>query len=211
MAAVYLAEAYGRAAVELPLPFVSRTRKRWDPVLEMARRGVNAPLTSSAGRLFDAVAALVGIRDHVNYEGQAAIELEQVADPTDDAAYDCPVGQVDGKLILDGVALVQAVAEDLKRGASPARVSVAFHRGLARGLVASCREIREETGLGDVALSGGTFQNLMLLGMTVKELKEAGFTVYLHRRVPPNDGGIALGQVAVAARRAEEGKASPTP
>ncbi|MGH2721183.1 MAG: carbamoyltransferase HypF, partial [Actinomycetota bacterium] len=174
---------------------------RWGAVVDLARRGVNSLPASSAGRLFDAVAALVTGRRRANYEGQAAVELEQVADPAETAAYDCPVVADGGMLVLDGVELVRAAAADLLAGASAGRVAAAFHNGFARALVEWCVRLRAETGLTRVALSGGTFQNLLLLERVGAGLGDAGFEVLVHRRVPPNDGGIALGQAASAAAR----------
>jgi hydrogenase maturation protein HypF len=174
----------------------------------MARRGVNAPLTSSAGRLFDAVAALLGVRDTINYEGQAAIELEQRADPAERGAYQASIepgaagpGGEAGPLRVRGSDLVRAVAEDLLAGAAPTAVAARFHRGVAAAIVEVCAALRERSGLGTVALSGGVFQNLLLLGQATGRLEEAGFRVLTHARVPPNDGGISLGQAAVAGAR----------
>ena len=209
MAAVYLSAAFGASAEDLALPFVRETASRWKPVLELAAKGINAPLTSSAGRLFDAAAALAGLRSTVNYEGQAAIELEQAADPAETGAYPCPVvGGVSGggdagqaMAEIDGVALLAALAEDLIAGAPLPRAAARFHNGLAAGLIEVCRQVREQTGLSQVALSGGTFQNLLLAEAVIAGLERSGFTVHRHRRVPANDGGIALGQAAVAGAR----------
>ena len=207
MAAAYLDAACtgeGPAGLEV----VARNAGRWPDVVAMARRGVNAPLTSSAGRLFDAVAALLGVRDTINYEGQAAIELEQRADPAERGAYRAPVGPgvagpggEAGPLRVRGADLVRAAAEDLLAGALPAAVAARFHRGVAAAIVEVCTALRERSGLGTVALSGGVFQNLLLLGQAVDGLEGAGFRVLTHARVPPNDGGISLGQAAVAGAR----------
>ncbi|MDQ3752966.1 MAG: carbamoyltransferase HypF [Actinomycetota bacterium] len=198
MAAVYLERAFGGDdAYDLSLDFVGRTAERWRPVLSMAATGINAPPTSSAGRLFDAVAALCGLRDRVSYEGQAAAELEQAADPTAVAAYPFPL--VGGA--LDGAALVRAVAEDLIGGSPVAEVAARFHNGLAEGLRRACERVRAEQGLATVALSGGSWQNLLLLERVTRGLEDAGFEVLIHRRVPPNDGGVALGQAVVAGHR----------
>jgi hydrogenase maturation protein HypF len=174
----------------------------------MAQRGINAPLTSSAGRLFDAVAALLGVRDAINYEGQAAIELEQLADPAERGAYRAsidpgaagPGGGAD-PLRVRGADLVRAAAEDLLAGAAPPVIAARFHRGVAAAIAEVCAALRERSGLGTVALSGGVFQNLLLLGQVTGGLEESGFRVLTHARVPPNDGGISLGQAVVAGAR----------
>jgi hydrogenase maturation protein HypF len=196
MAAAYLDAAYGDGGPGWL--GVRRRHERWDTVVTMARGGVNAPPTSSAGRLFDAVAALLGVRDVVTYEGQAAVELEQLADPAERSAYPVTVG---ADLAVEGTQLVRAVVDDLARGVDRRIVAARFHNGLAAAVVTVCARVREVRGLGTVALSGGVFQNVLLLGRLVADLRAAGFTVLTHHRVPPNDGGISLGQAAVAAAR----------
>ena len=199
MAAAYLDAAglstagqAGQASVR------SRHEEQWAAVLAMGRRGVNAPLTSSAGRLFDAVSALLGVRDVVSYEGQAAAELEQLAEPGADGAY--PAGIDDGdEFTARGTDLVGAVAEDLAAGTPRPVIAGRFHHGLAALTVTCCELVRERTGLATVALSGGVFQNVLLLTGVTGRLEAAGFTVLTHARVPCNDGGISLGQAAVAA------------
>ncbi|XVQ14052.1 carbamoyltransferase HypF [Spirillospora sp. CA-255316] len=209
MAAAYLDAAYGddRPALEV----VRRNRGRWPGVVAMARSGVNAPATTSAGRLFDAVAAIAGVRDRVTYEGQAAIELEQRADPDERGAY--PATQtVDGAALngaaLDGAALVvrgtdlvRGVVDDVRAGAGTGLVAARFHNGLARAVVAASRTLRERSGLETVALSGGVFQNMLLLERVVAGLEDGGFRVLVHSRVPANDGGVSLGQAVIAAAR----------
>lgn len=169
--------------------------------MAVARSGVNSPLTSSAGRLFDAVAAIAGLRDIASYEGQAAIALEQRADPDERGAYPARLLD-DGPLVtIQAADLVRAVVEDMRGGAGPARVSARFHNGLAAATAAACVRLREDTGIGTVALSGGVFQNRLLLDGLVRALRLQGLRVLTHREVPPNDGGISLGQAAVAAAR----------
>jgi hydrogenase maturation protein HypF len=201
MAAVYLNEALGAQALSLPIDFVARTRDRWGPILQMASTGLNAPLTSSAGRMFDAVASLCGLRTTVTYEGQAAAELEQVADGSVLDAYPCAVGGG----VIDGVELVGAAAEDLATGALAPKVAARFHNGLAAALVRASVRARYRFGLETVALSGGTFQNVLLLHRVISGLESEGFEVLVHRRVPPNDGGISLGQAVVANARGNGG------
>jgi hydrogenase maturation protein HypF len=205
MAAAWLDAAFeGRAPGRLAV--VGRNRDRWEQVLALARSGTASPVTSSAGRLFDAVAAILGVRDAVNYEGQAAVELEQLADPGERSAYPARVGPGGGgPLRLAGTDLVRAVVEDLSAGVAGPLVAARFHNGLAGATVTACDALRHTTGLGTVALSGGVFQNMLLLERTAAGLEAHGFRVLTHSRVPPNDGGISLGQAAVAGARSRGG------
>jgi len=206
MAAAYLAAAYpdgapGKLAVR------ERNAARWDAIIAMAQRGINSPMTSSAGRLFDAVAALLGVRDEINYEGQAAVELEQLADPGEKGSYPAPLAGA-APLRIKGPELIFAAAEDLAAGTQRPVVAARFHNGLAAAVVAACGRLRAERGLNIVALSGGVFQNLLLTEKVVTGLEQAGFRVLQHSRVPCNDGGISLGQAAVAAARDRQGRVS---
>jgi hydrogenase maturation protein HypF len=166
----------------------------------MAKRGINAPATSSAGRLFDAVAAVLGVRDTITYEGQAAIELEQLADPAESGCY--PMRATEAEVVrLAGADLVRAAADELAAGVPVPLIAARFHRGVAAGIARTCVLLRDRHGLGTVALSGGVFQNLLLTGQVTSLLEADGFRVLLHHRVPCNDGGISLGQAVVAAAR----------
>jgi hydrogenase maturation protein HypF len=199
MAAAYL-DACGLGR-EPDRPDVERRNERqWANVVAIARRGINAPITSSAGRLFDAVAALLGVRDVVNYEGQAAIELEQLADPAETSAYPAAISPGD-VLLASGLDLFSGAAADLAAGVSREVIAARFHNGTAGLIVACCRLLRERTGLSMVALSGGVFQNMLLLNKVVADLETCGFAVLTHSQVPCNDGGISLGQAVVAAAR----------
>jgi len=177
MAGAYL-EAAGR-----PVPF-----ERWTLVRESLK--LDPPRASGMGRLFDAVAALLGLRERVTYEGQAAVELEQLAGETPAEPYPWRFG--------DGAALVAAIHDDLAAGKSREQIAAAFHETVAAAGAAACAEVAAPR---TVVLSGGTFQNLRLLSATTRRLEELGFRVLTHRRVPPNDGGISYGQAAIAARR----------
>lgn len=168
----------------------------------MIRDGINTVPTSSAGRLFDAVASLVGVRDVVTYEGQAAVELEAISEGDHADGYRL---EWTDEAELDPRPLFRSVVADLERGESAARIGGRFHAALAEAIGAACARIRERTSLSVVALSGGCFQSRLLTLLTVKHLESAGFEVLLHARVPPNDGGIALGQAAVAAWRSHRG------
>jgi hydrogenase maturation protein HypF len=167
----------------------------------MGEKGVNSPLTSSAGRLFDAAAAILGVRDAINYEGQAAVELEQLADPGEAGAYPASIKTGEGPFQACGADLLHGVIEDLTSGVHAPVIAARFHHGVAALIEAGCLLMRDRHGLATVALSGGVFQNLLLLRAVVSRLEARGFRVLVHSRVPCNDGGISLGQAVVAAAR----------
>jgi hydrogenase maturation protein HypF len=169
--------------------------ERWQAVAALCRSGVAAPLTTSAGRLFDAVAALCGLRAEVNHEGQAAMELEAAARLDERGAYPLPLS---GER-LDARETVRALMEDLGAGVDAGVVAARFHNALAAATAAACGELAASRGLATVVLSGGVFQNRLLLERTAAALDGAGLRVLLPRLLPPNDGGIAYGQGAVAA------------
>lgn len=163
-------------------------------------RGLNTPLTSSMGRLFDAASALLGICSEVLYEGQAAMELETAADPETDRIYPYHIARGD-LLEVDARPLLAALLADLQSGERIGALAARFHATVAAFTADVCEHIRRDTGLNTVALSGGVFQNVRLLGMLLERLSAVSFDVVYHHAVPPNDGGLALGQAAVAARR----------
>jgi hydrogenase maturation protein HypF len=174
----------------------------WAKVSELVRTGIASPLTSSAGRLFDAVAAICGVRTTVNYEGQAAVELEAAADPAEDGAYALPVVDHGGELlVLDARETVRAVAAALAQGAAASLVAARFHNGVAAATARACALVAGRRGVDTVVLSGGVFQNRLLLDRTASLLRDAGLEVLVPERLPPNDGGISYGQLAVAAAR----------
>ncbi|OGO10024.1 MAG: carbamoyltransferase HypF [Chloroflexi bacterium RBG_13_68_17] len=153
--------------------------------------------TSSVGRLFDAVAALVGLRQEVNYEAQAAMELEALVDPHEVSAYPFDLGREQ----IDPTPALRAIVADLRAGLPPACIAARFHNGLAAAVNDLCARLRSEGGPAAVVLSGGVWQNMTLLRKTVDLLRASGFRVLVHHQVPANDGGIPLGQAAVAAAR----------
>ncbi len=159
--------------------------------------GLNAPPTSSMGRLFDAVSALTGVRQEINYEAQAAIELEALVDSREDKAYPFAISDC----LIDPIPMFQSLVADIREGVSVNRIAARFHNGIAQMVLQVCRRIRSVTGLKEVVLSGGVWQNMTLLSMVVPLLKSDGFRIYFHRQVPANDGGIALGQAVVATAR----------
>ncbi len=199
MAATYLAHTYGDDFFALDIPFVqSIERKRWHTLTQMIAKKLNAPPTSSLGRLFDAVAALLGIRNEVIYEGQAAIEMELLADTHDAHVY--PFSLAEGEpAILDVRPIIQGIVEDVQRSIAIATIAGSFHLTIAQLLTVACVQARQQTSINTVALSGGVFQNRLLLERLIILLEQQAFQVYTNRRVPPNDGGISLGQLAIAA------------
>ena len=171
-------------------------------------RGFNCVPTSSMGRLCDAVAALAGVCQTATYEAQAAIELEALAvgdtllsTELAGSGYEFGLQESDGVTIVDPAPLIRRVVGDVLQGRPPGQIATLFHAALASLIVRLAHDLRGRTGIGRVALSGGVFQNVVLLRTAVHELRRIGFTVYVHHHVPPNDGGIALGQAAIAARQ----------
>ncbi|MBK1700758.1 carbamoyltransferase HypF [Thiococcus pfennigii] len=171
----------------------------------MIERGLNAPPTSSCGRLFDAVAGAVGLcREGIGYEGQAAIELEVLAGRAvaGEPGYDFALVEDErGRLVMDPAPMWQALLADLAAAVTPPVIAARFHRGLAETIVAAATRLASRHGLAAAALSGGVFQNRRLLEAVAAGLREAGLRVLVHRQVPANDGGLSLGQAAVAAAR----------
>ena len=169
-------------------------------IKQQLKRRINSPLTSSAGRLFDAVAALTGVRQAIDYDAQAAIELEMAVadDVTETDVYPCSIDQQQGKRVVRLGKLFEAIIHDVKKGTPVAAISAKFHRTVADAITSMCRQIAEERGINQVALSGGVFQNRLLLRLVTAALKRESFTVLTHRRVPCNDAGISLGQAVIA-------------
>jgi hydrogenase maturation protein HypF len=210
MACAWLTEALGHEALEgapaIPRGLSGRvTPVAWRHVCELARTGVASPLTTSMGRLFDAVAALCGIRAEVNYEGQAAVELEAGSDPGEERAYALPVeGEGGGPLVMDARAAVAEIARELEEGVTIPLVAARFHNAVAEATARACVLAAGRGETETVVLSGGVFQNRRLLQRASALLGAAGLRVLVPERLPPNDGGIAYGQLAVAAARLAE-------
>jgi hydrogenase maturation protein HypF len=175
--------------------------RAWEAVAGLARSGTASPKTTSIGRLFDAVAALCGLRYEVNYEGQAAAELEATCDALERDFYPLPLVDRDGRVVLDARETVIATLRDVRAGARPATVAARFHNALANATTCACMRLAGRGGLGTVVLSGGTFQNRRLLEAVALNLQRAGLRVLVPERLPPNDGGISYGQAAVATAR----------
>lgn len=203
MAVAYLASHFGRDFLHRRIPFLREIDgASVELVLRMIERHVNSPLTSSCGRLFDAVAALAGIRERVNYEAQAAIELEMAAlRSNDESRYPMELAPQGDRWIIDTRPLFEAILEDLERGRSTADIARRFHNSIVEALGHLARLLRERSSVNQVCLSGGSFQNLYLLEQLSLQLKTDGFEVYPHTEVPAGDGGLSLGQVMVGANQ----------
>jgi hydrogenase maturation protein HypF len=170
----------------------------------MIERRLNTVQTSSCGRLFDAVASIVGLRHEVNYEGQAAIELEMAAVEGISERYPFEIGST-RPWIIDMRSVIEYLVRDVKMGLAIGFMAAKFHNTLVAVIVEVCRRLRETDGLNRVCLSGGTFQNEYLLQRVIPSLQARGFEVYLNSQVPTNDGGIALGQAVVANAIVQQG------
>jgi hydrogenase maturation protein HypF len=212
----YVPLAGGDTAVKRPyrlaLAHLWHANIPWDPTLpavvacpaaeqrilqQQLTQGIHTVPTSSMGRLFDAIAALIGVRQTVTYEGQAAIELEAIADDTAETTYAFAIVPVDGRYEIDAAPLLHAIVQDWQQGVSAATIAAQFHHAVAHLIGQMSIQLRADRGLNTVALSGGVFQNVRLLQTAVAHLQAHHFTVLTHHLLPPNDGGIALGQAMI--------------
>jgi hydrogenase maturation protein HypF len=199
MAVSYLYQSFGEKFWDLSLPFFKGLeRTKVETILQMIRQGINSPLTSSCGRLFDGVAALIGLREKVAFEGQAAMELEMVQGKEGEESYPGEIIEEDGVLKIQPQPIIRGVVKDIQQGRSQEQISRKFHLTMIAILTQSCITIRSQSGLEKVVLGGGVFQNRTLLSGMEENLRREGFQVYSKALVPSNDGGIALGQAVAA-------------
>ena len=199
MALVWADAALGRGEAER---YGRQVDERWPAVISLAEQP-STLVTSSAGRLFDAVAALLGIRPRVTYEAQAAVELEAAASavPLDAGpVFEVPLpGPGPGSLVLDPAPVVARVVAERDRGTPVSEIAAGFHAGLGQAVAAAAARLAAAHGIDAVALSGGVFQNARLTALVERHLAADGLQVLVHHRVPPNDGGVSIGQAAIAA------------
>jgi hydrogenase maturation protein HypF len=199
LAISYLHDAFGDAFWDMQLPVLEQNDpQKLKIMVEMIQKDINCPQTSSLGRLFDGVAAIVGIRNRVNFEGQAAMELEMMAAGDIDSIYDFEWQAGDPIQILPAP-IIRGVVQDVQNGLSISEIGIKFHKTLIALFSEICLTVRRDYDLNRVVLSGGCFQNSILLTGMIHELASQDFEVFAHQRVPTNDGGIALGQAVVAA------------
>ena len=197
----YLLSLLGETALKLDLPFLKGVDSMEITIIQQqTEKKLNSPLTSSCGRLFDAVSALIGVRGEVEYEAQAAVELEMLAgnEATETGSYPFYVTEQDGLSLVQLQDLFSAIIHDLQGDTTQAIISARFHNTIARMIRELCQVISDKTGITRVVLSGGVFQNRLLLRKTVSLLEASGFEVFTHRQVPCNDAGISLGQAVIA-------------
>ena len=200
MALSYLHAIHAKGALGLDLPVLDRIgRAKAETLVKMMEQGLNSPPTSSAGRLFDAAAAIVGLRDTNTYEGQAACELEGIAEPDEKGSYPCRVVEKGDTLVVVAKDIIAALVGDVAAGTSAEIGAARFHNSVLEMILDVVGRLKEATGLSEVALSGGVWQNARLLAGATERLAAQGFIVHTHRHVPTNDGGVSLGQAVVAA------------
>lgn len=205
MAVSYLYQYLGPGGLEPALGLFPGLADEIMFTARMIENNYNSPLTSSCGRLFDAVAALLGVCLENTYEGQAAVELGELVNP---AYKGCYPFSIEGVEINPGP-MLEEICRHLRAGAGPAEIATRFHNTLAAMLIEAAARAGEQRGLDKVVLSGGSFQNKYLLSVVIQGLGDRGFQVYRHRQVPPGDGGISLGQAVIGARhRVKNGRAT---
>ncbi len=198
MAVSYLHDTFGSKALPSGLQFLQTIpEKQVELVDAMLLRGINSVETSSCGRLFDAVASLINLRQEVNFEGQAAIELEMIAQDHLEERYPFLISEGEPAQV-DMRPMIENVVQDLAGSKPAGYIAACFHNTIAAAVLEVCRRIRKRDQLSRICLSGGTFQNMYLLRRAVEGLRRDGFEVFLHALVPPNDGGISLGQAVIA-------------
>jgi hydrogenase maturation protein HypF len=201
MALSYICRYLGHDADISFLKFYSETgQESIDMVRKAIRFSINAPLTSSAGRLFDAIAAMTGLCTHSAFHAEAPMRLENIINEKEKGEYIIAVGET-----LDPGEMIRDIYLELRNHTPVPDISAKFHRAVVSAIVKSAKLGREKSGIDKVVLSGGVFQNRFILSNSITELERYGFTVYTHSLFPSNDGGIALGQIAIAARKREYG------
>ncbi|MEO7238057.1 MAG: carbamoyltransferase HypF [Gemmatimonadales bacterium] len=206
-AASHLWAAYDGDIDRVAIPFIdSLDQGQWALVRQLLDRGVRAPPTSSVGRLFDAVAALVGLRMDAQFEGQAATMVEMAADPDTRESYPVQLGEAGEGWVVDPGTLVRGVVNDLAAGRPVAEIAGKFHNALSDVITEVATRMRARSGIRRVAFTGGVFQNDLLTERAADALVRRGFQVLLHEQVPCNDGGLSLGQAHVAGRTAARGR-----
>jgi len=195
----YLYSIFGQKAKTLNIDFIKRRDYNKLLIIEkMIDQKINSTLTSSCGRLFDAISSLIGIEDEISYEGQAAMELESICLPKINNSYGFNIIEKEKEYIIEPKKIIVEVIRDLKKGIDKGIMAAKFHNTVAKFTLELCVKIREKTKINKVAISGGVFQNKYLTEKVISLLESREFVVFSHKKVPPNDGGISLGQAVIA-------------
>ncbi len=199
MAVSSLYKTFGEEFLNLDIPFLkNKNKKDIELILEMISKNINSPNTSSMGRFFDAAAAIIGIRDKISFEGQAAMELEMLAEYETEDTYEYE--RIDREICEISIEpIIKGIISDLKKHADISHISAKFHSTVIKAFSETAEKIREKSGINIAALSGGVFQNSLLLSGFSKALKSKDFKVITHNLTPSNDGGLSLGQAVIAA------------
>ncbi|MCM8828977.1 MAG: hypothetical protein NC902_06820, partial [Candidatus Omnitrophica bacterium] len=200
IALAYLIDAFGNDCDINAFKFIKEiSRQELVVVKKMIEKNINSPFSSGLGRLFDAVSCMCGLRSSINYEGQAATELESVLDENISApAYKFDIAREEGKFILDHRITIREITGDILENVPESKISCRFHLTIVQMVREICQLIKTDTGINEVALSGGSFQNVFLSTRIKEILERDGFKVYTHRAMPPNDACISAGQCAIA-------------
>jgi len=198
MAISYLYGVYGKEFLEFSLPFLEGIPgDKVKNIIKLIEKKINSPVTTSCGRLFDGVASIAGIRNSVNYEGQAAVEFEQAIDGITNDSYHMYFERQGNEFVIMWDMLITEVVDDVLSGKNAGYISAKFHSGLAKIVTEVCLDVSKQSGLSDVVLSGGVFMNMYLLERVVRGLRTEGLNVFTHNSIPTNDGGISVGQLLI--------------
>lgn len=204
MGAVYLRDAYGDKFLKLDIPFVKNMKKtQWHDLRRAADKRINSPLTSSMGRLFDAVSAILLSFYKVSFEAEAAIQLQKRAEDAynENRRYSVRVNRAKGVFIIDPKETIKGIVKDIRRGLGHSVIAAKFHNSAVEMVLSVCMALRRETGINSVALTGGVFQNIFLLEKALAHLNNLGFDVYANSASPASDAGIPVGQAVIADAR----------
>ncbi len=206
MACSYLYSMFGQKLAKSNIALIKRIRSADLQILfQMMDKKINSPFTSSCGRLFDAVASLIGLRDEVNFEGQAAMELEAICQPKYKEHYLYYIEKSKSGYLINTEDMFYQIIKDMERHEDIQKIATKFHNTIADFTLSMCVKIRDKFGINVVVLSGGVFQNSFLLDQTIKKLKKNNFKIYIHCKIPPNDACISLGQAIIANTRIQGG------
>jgi len=195
MAFSYLYSAYGDELFKLKIDYVKKHKHQLEQLKRTLKSEAGTHLTSSAGRLFDAVSSILGIRNIVTYDDQAVVELEAIASGKGYKSYDV---EIDQSYTLNHIPMIKGIVEDLRSEVPVENISYKFHNTIGKAIAKACKMISKETKIKKVCLSGSIFQNMLLLEAAIRELKKVRLEVHINEKVPSNDGGIALGQIRTA-------------